>query len=126
MVGSIRRMGWEPRSTDGFSPVFFGRISALVIFMAGSTRDGQFLYAGRFGRNYGCNDRIKVSSTTLDSYGSLLSNEPSLAINEPIQLVQLTTWRTSLLSEVHFRGVTENATMSPTAGDPRDFCVPDF
>ena len=33
-----------------------------------------------FGRNYGCNDRIEVSSITLDSYGSLVSNAPSLAI----------------------------------------------
>ena len=39
-----------------------------------------FLNAGCFGRNYGCNDRIEVSSTTLDSYGSLVSNAPSLAI----------------------------------------------
>ena len=39
-----------------------------------------FLNAGCFGRNYGCNGRTEVSSTTLDSYGSLLSNAPSHAI----------------------------------------------
>ena len=44
------------------------------------TTDVIFLYAGCLGRNYGCNGRIKLSSTTLESYGSLLSNEPSLAI----------------------------------------------
>ena len=40
----------------------------------------QFLCAGCFGRNYGCNGRIKVSSTTLDSYGSLLSIAPLFVI----------------------------------------------
>ena len=39
-----------------------------------------FLNMGWFGRSFGCNGRIKVSSTALDSYGSLLFNAASLAI----------------------------------------------
>ena len=39
-----------------------------------------FFSMGRNIHNFGCTGRIKVSSTTLDSYGSLLSNTPSLAI----------------------------------------------
>jgi hypothetical protein len=42
--------------------------------------DGRFLDAGCFGRNYDSNDRVKLSSTALESYGCLLSNAPSLAI----------------------------------------------
>ena len=33
-----------------------------------------------FGCSFGCNGRVKVSSTALDSYGSLLFNAASLAI----------------------------------------------
>ena len=39
-----------------------------------------FLNMGWFGRSFGCNGRINVSSTALDSYGSLLFNAASLAI----------------------------------------------
>ena len=39
-----------------------------------------FLHVDCLGRNYGCNGRIKVSSTALDSCGSLIFNAAPLAI----------------------------------------------
>ena len=44
----------------------------------------------------------------------------------PLYIKALTTWRTSPLSEVHFRVIPQKSFMSPTVGDPDDLSVPDF